>query len=230
MSIFKTIKRSKQDKSDRADAFHFLHIGKAAGSQIKRLAKQHSDKIVVHKHDVYLKDIPRDAPYFFSIRDPISRFYSGFYSRKRKGQPVYDVPWSDFEKVAFRDFPHANDLAEALFDPSDRGTAATQAMISIRHTGQNLVNWFFLQGNLLEVRPPMWIIRQERFDEDYDRFLKIAQLEKPSDEPASRLHANNYDEAPPLSEKAKRNLRQWFTQDYAFYRLCETWLEANTEG
>lgn len=208
------------------DACHFLHIGKAAGTQIMRLAEQSNGKVVVHKHDVPLRSLPAGAAYFFSIRDPISRFYSGFYSRKRQGRPTYYFPWSACEEVAFRDFEHADDLACSLFEAGPEGIRAAQAMISIRHTGQNMVSWFLTQGNLFEGRPPVWIIRQEHFDQDLDRFLRRANLEGTVSIKTGRAHANNYDETPPLSEKAKLNLRRWYAQDYEFYRVCEAWLDA----
>lgn len=222
--IMKALNRLLGPKGSPEDAIHFLHVGKAAGTQIKHLAEQSDEQIIVHRHDTRLRDIPRSAPYFFSIRNPVSRFYSGFYSRKRKGRPVYDVPWTKCEAVAFRDFDHANDLAEALFEPGERGVQATQAMISIRHTGQNLVSWFFLQGNIFEVWPPLWIIRQEQFEQDFDEFLNRAGLERPAAPPADRLHANDYSDTPPLSELAKEKLRRWYAQDFAFYDACESWL------
>jgi hypothetical protein len=66
----------------------FLHVGKNAGTQILHLASQlQNNGIVINKmpHRGRLMDISGNDRYFFSIRDPISRFKSGFYSRKRKG-------------------------------------------------------------------------------------------------------------------------------------------------
>jgi len=74
------------------DDIHFLHIGKCAGTQILSITKQvnaktSGRKIRKHGHDVFLRHLPEEADFFFSIRDPTSRFRSGFYSRKRKGPP-----------------------------------------------------------------------------------------------------------------------------------------------
>ena len=68
----------------------FLHIGKNAGTQIMHLAQQLKPHgIHVHQlpHSKKLYELPLAINYFFSIRHPITRFKSGFYSRKRKGQP-----------------------------------------------------------------------------------------------------------------------------------------------
>ena len=112
---------------------HFLHLRKNAGTQIKFVAQQINENnencwVESHKHRVRLNDLPPEAEHFFSIRDPITRFKSAFYSRKRKGQPRIFIDWSPEEKEIFSTFEHANDLAEALFEDSSRGSLAFGAM------------------------------------------------------------------------------------------------------
>ena len=229
MKISKRINRLFDHRNRSRRAVHFLHVGKAAGTQVKQIAARSGGRIIAHKHDINLRDLPKDAAYFFSIRDPISRFYSGFYSRQRKGQPTYFVEWTAAEEAVFREFRHANDLAEALFSDGVIGLSAAQAMISIRHTGQNLTSWFLRHGNILEVRPPVWIIRQDRFDDDLRITLGRIGLADLYDGPQQRAHANSYDKTPPLSDKAKANLKRWYAQDYEFIRVCNAWLAANSK-
>ncbi|MGG7567236.1 hypothetical protein ACQ5SO_13880 [Rhodovulum sp. DZ06] len=215
---------------------HFLHIGKAAGSQVKGLAAQLNGrdgdvKILKHHHDVYLRELPKDCEYFFSIRNPITRFKSGFYSRKRKGQPKLYIDWTAHEAQAFADFEHANDLAEALFRDDATGDRAWMAMKAIQHTAQNQSDWFYLRGALFEVQPPIWIIRQEHFEDDLKEFMARADLGvDPSTLQIARdkvgAHANDYTDIPELSELAQENLRRWYAQDVAFYAACTRWLEA----
>lgn len=212
----------------------FLHIGKNAGTQITQLGQQlsqsgvHIEKV---SHDAKLRAIPDGTPYFFSIRDPISRFRSGFYSRKRKGQPRLYVEWSRYEAFAFAKFEHANDLAEALFRKDARGLDATKAISSIRHTGMHQIDWF--EGVLnFDLRPPVWIIRQERFEEDLATLLKRLSVDvKASDllissDPRT-AHKNDYTGAPELSELASANLKAWYARDFAFYDLCVDWMNRN---
>lgn len=220
-------------------AIHFLHLGKCAGTQIKSLADQinrleGTTRIVTHSHFVSLADLPADAAYFFSIRDPLARFVSGFYSRKRKGQPRIYSPWSVYDAFAFEHFEHANDLAEALFDDSPDGHRATAAMKSIIHASMNQVDWFSMTGAFPYVRPPVWILRQDRFDDDLRHFLRRAGLEHLHDRldvarDPIRRHANDYSEIPPLSAKASENLRSWYVQDLAFHRMCQAWLQQQSE-
>jgi hypothetical protein len=211
---------------------HFLHIGKNAGNEICRYLGQLNQvqdaiEFVAQPHDVYLIHLPEPNEYLFSIRDPIARFRSGFYSRKRKGQPKLYSEWTAYDALAFRDFEHASDLAEALFAEGEAGCRAFAAMKSIRHTSQNQTDWFYCCGHFLSIRPPLAIIRQEKFSQDIfalQRKLGIgAPAMLPSDDVAS--HVNDYRGLPELSNKAIENLRRWYAQDFEFYRMCNDWIE-----
>ncbi len=220
-----------------AGTIHFLHVGKAAGTQMRHVIRQINEnrafkrKVVKHPHPVELLDLPERQDWFFSIRDPVTRFKSGFYARKRRDHIAakYREP-SVYEKLALERFAHANDLAEALFAPGQRGRDATAAIRSCRHNCRNLVDWFKYCGYVFEVRPPIWIIRQEQFQADLDVFLSRIGYDGPLDiATASDRRSNiaDYDGIPELSETAKANLRRWYVQDYAFIDLCETWLNEN---
>jgi hypothetical protein len=209
----------------------FVHIGKNAGTQIMHLAQQLKPHgMLVHQlpHSKKLYDVPLAMNYFFSIRDPITRFKSGFYSRKRKGQPRIYAEWTKAEAAAFGHFEHANQLAEALFQQDEAGYLAAQAIQSIRHTAMQQIDWFERIG-FLDLRPPVWIIRQENFTQDFEVFLQKLGLPvkfgdlKPAQDAVS-AHSNDYSQAPPLSDLAKENLRRWYARDLVFYDLCVQWM------
>ncbi len=213
---------------------HFLHIGKNAGTQVsltaKALGSSHPKvRIVPHGHDVQLRHLPAEAAYFFSIRNPVTRFKSGFYNRKNKGLPVRLVAWSAHEARAFAAFEHANDLAEALFSDGAQGREAWAAMASLRHAGQHQSDWFLQSGAFLDIRPPVHILRLEAFDSDFKAFsAKVdlpATVMEPADKSAARI--TDYGDIPPLSDKAIANLEQWYARDMAFYAMCEDWIEAH---
>lgn len=220
------------DLPDPREAVHFLHIGKTAGTQFARVADQINAaevpvRIVTHRHWRRLRDLPEGARYAFSIRSPVGRFRSGFYSRKRKGRPRTHVPWTDHEARAFAAFEHANDLAEALFDPGPRGRLALAAMKSIQHLSMAQVEWFDLRGNFLALDPPIAILRQERFAADLDRFLAAIGFDGRitlDDDPVA-AHRNDYDGTPALSARACENVNAWYAPDVAFYAMCEAWME-----
>jgi hypothetical protein len=213
---------------------HFLHIGKNAGTQIKFVAQQINQndencRIEAHPHEVKLGHLPQEAKYFFSIRNPFARFKSGFYSRKRKGLPRFFLDWSAEEKEVFSNFEHANDLAEALFDDSPSGSLAFAAMKSTFHLGQQQCDWFEGRGFFLKTNPPLIILRQENLSDDLQRLFKLLDLKKcvaiTDDERLA--HKNNYCGVPELSDKAKDNLRNWYMQDFEFYKQCCNWIKHN---
>lgn len=216
---------------DRRERIHFLHIGKNAGTQIGLLIEQinaidRRHRIERHGHDVRLRDLPPGERYFFSIREPVSRFVSAFYSRKRKGQPRRYSEWSRFEARAFEAFEHANDLAEALFGEGDKGALAMAAIKSISHTSMEQIAWFDRAGFFLEVRPPICILRQEQLAQDVGQLRSALELAAPltlsADERES--HATDYSEVPPLTDGARANLARWYAQDLEFHRRCLDWI------
>ena len=214
----------------------FLHIGKNAGTQISYLAKQIEEsvgvKIVNCGHEIKLFMLPEGAQYFFSIRDPVSRYKSGFYSRKRKGQPRIYNEWTEHEDLAFSRFEHANDLAECLFKNDQDGFEAVQAIQSISHTSRQQIDWFQRTGQFLIINPPIWIIRQENFCNDFSDFLTKSKIGlsyselKVSDD-VMATHQNDYTEVPKFSDIAVANLKRWYARDFVFYELCETWMQKN---
>jgi hypothetical protein len=211
---------------------HFLHLGKNAGTHIKRLIdvinrRNPGLNIVKHPHKIKLAHLPELDDYFFSIRSPETRFVSGFYSRKRKGQPRIYVEWTRYERQSFETFEHANDLAEALFAEGPLGFAAFCAVNSIRHCAMNQVNWFQASGYFFQQRLPVAILRQENLQEDLRFFIAKLGLLSPPEIPVDRVasHLNDYTNVPPLSELAKRNLAKWYSQDFEFYRCCNEWIQ-----
>lgn len=213
---------------------HYLHIGKTAGTEIQRYLGQIQPivpalALVSHPHSTRLQQLPSQDAYFFSIRDPVTRFRSGFYSRKRKGQPRIYSEWTGYEAAAFADFEHANDLAESLFSEGELGRKAFEAIKSITHTSRNQVHWFDACGGFLKLRPPLVIIRQEHFAKDMAVLQVKLGLKDPLVLPVDRVqsHLNDYSDTPPLSDQAVRNLCRWYSQDYELYKICETWIGAN---
>ncbi|QUL37664.1 sulfotransferase family 2 domain-containing protein [Erythrobacter sp. JK5] len=219
--------------TSRRRVVYFLHIGKAAGSQVKQMMAQvnrEADGVLMKglSHDVTLADLPEPADYFFSIRDPISRFRSGFYSRKRRGRPLNDIAWTPHEETAFANFEHAADLAEALFAPGEEGMRAAAAMKSIRHTAQDQIDWFALAGDIFTVRPPVWVLRQEHLEADMKVLLDRLGVDFTPEarRDAKGAHANDYAGIPDLTETGIANLKRWYAQDVAFYEAVETWMSS----
>ena len=207
----------------------FLHIGKAGGNSIKFAFEKGLETnghqatggqkfIKTWGHKYKLGFFADDVEYIVNVRDPVSRFNSGFYSRKRMGKPKKDVPHTLFEHIAFRNFSHANELAEALSDSSVlRRMNAAIAMTTIGHVSQLLCSWFTVES--LQKHPPFAVLELGTLEacmNDLARKLSVDGFQLPKDNFHS--HANDYSETVPLSDRARANLELWYAEDYKVYR------------
>lgn len=187
----------------------------------------------IHTHLVRLRELPPDDDYIFSVRDPIERFYSGFYSRKRKGQPSLFAEWTPEEEWAFAKFSEANDLAEALSaEDEEIRCAALSAMKAIGHVRTMHLDWF---DNPYKVfygqRQPLMVLRQKSLGSDFRalaRWLNLPSSVELPDDPVM-AHRNDYSKTPPLSHVAQENLKLWYAYDIAFVAHTERFAARRVE-
>lgn len=208
---------------------HFLHIGKTGGTVIKHALSPHchgaTQRIMLHEHATRLSDISPGEQVFFFLRDPISRYVSGFYSRKREGRPRYASPWSPAECCAFSCFATPDALAMALTS-SDTSLqlAAVDAMHSISHVRDRYSRWFgsdeYVRARLADI---FFIGRQESLAADFARLKDMLGLDPalalPED--AVSAHKNPPECDRRLSVTAIENLKKWYEEDFLFMHLCQ---------
>lgn len=209
---------------------HFLHIGKTGGSAIKFALEQYPADpryfIYLHPHRVRLVDVPVGEKFIFLLRDPVSRFVSGFYSRQREGKPLHYSPWKPDEKIAFDHFLTANQLALAIYSNDPQEAAKAQhAMQSIGHVRQSYWYWFKDEAYFRSRLPDVFFIGfQESLNQDFERLKQKLGMPADATLPADELHThknpNNVDKK--LEDKAIDNLKRWYKADYEFIQLCRT--------
>ena len=217
---------------------HFLHIRKTAGTAIKYALEQHaaagSYSIQLHPHRTRLKHVPVGEQVFFFLRDPVSRFVSGFYSRQRQGQPRYCSPWKDGEEAAFQEFLTPNELACALSSRDRSKTArARAAMNTIRHIRDSYWKWFhsdrYFRSRFGDV---FFVGRQERLADDFEILKRRLRLPADLRLPDDRVYAHQSDKSVDrtLDKAAGRNLKDWYRDDYRFIALCEELIERQAQA
>lgn len=205
---------------------HFLHIGKTGGTAVKMaLGIKNQPRttskflLIGQPHSFRMDQVKANEFCFFVIRDPIQRFVSGFYSRKRKGLPRALHEWTPAEQKAFEQFPTPNSLAEALRDP-DRQIGADAAMRSIGHVRSSYWDWLihpdYLKAHQNQI---LWIGRQENLSSDFESFKTKLDLEVsvslPTDPVKAHKNPDGLDRH--LSDQAIRNLRDWYAADFQVY-------------
>ena len=215
---------------------HFLHIGKTGGTAVKHAIGRAQESssgararlpyvVHLHRHATGLRDIPVGEKFFFFVREPVSRFVSGFHSRQRQGKPRYSGRWSEQERDAFRRFGTPNRLATALSSTNDeeRASAGT-AMRSIPHVRDSYWKWFESEEYFMSRLDDLFFIGfQEHLCEDFE--LLKTRLRLPSDrmlpDDDVQSHANPRHLDRTLGDAAVANLHRWYEEDFRFLKLCD---------
>lgn len=217
-------------KSFGVKVINFIHVGKTAGSAIRRVIYEGSTLsgnlylkngylIKSHGHNFTFMDCPDNEFVFFVVRDPVERFISAFYSRLREGKPKNYNPWNANERIAFSHFDHPNDLAESLSNPDKEiRSKAEFAMKSIGHVNSSYWDWFeslaYLESNLDKIK---FVLQQESLEADFNRFRKAFSLELrnlPSDPIKSHKTPEHLNKR--ISQLSKSNIKKWYAKDYEF--------------
>ena len=160
---------------------------------------------------------------FFFVRDPIDRFVSGFYSRKREGRPRYNFEWSSEEREAFGTFDTPNHLAISLSSNDEiLKEKATRAMMEIFNVNSSYWDWFANEEYFLKrIEDIIFVGEQKNLNEDFLRLRDILDLpdscEIPKDVVTSHKNPDHLDKY--LEPEAIRNLQKWYARDYQFLAL-----------
>lgn len=208
---------------------HLLHIGKTGGTAVHEALDGHrrtsNSVILLDGHRIQLRHLPPGEKVVFFVRDPIARFTSGFYSRKRMGRPRFFGPWTEAEAAAFGRFDTPDALGLALdSDDENERLAAERAMRGIYHVRSSFWDWFGDEERFRDrIGDVLFVGRQERLAADFEKMKAIlalpAHLALPADD--VRSHRTPDGASRSLSEAAIAALKRWYRRDYDFIALCE---------
>jgi len=208
---------------------HILHIGKTGGSALKEALRTNlttdNYRIELHNHRFKLKDVPKGDKVVFFLRDPISRFFSGFYSRQREGKPRCYFPWSPKEKKAFNRFKTPQQLAAALsFGNPEARKFAMDAMKSIQHVRSSYWRWLGSEEYFMSRLQDILLIGfKESLEDDFvilkQRLNLDETIELPKDIIKAHKNPENLDYH--LDDEARRNLMDWYASDMNCFGLCQ---------
>jgi sulfotransferase famil protein len=217
-----------QTTVDHSSRVHFIHVGKTGGTALTEALLEYRDdadyEILLRGHAVTLGQIPPGENVMFILRDPLSRFVSGFNGRLREDLPRYHYPWTEGERRAFERFETPDELATALSsgDEAER-LAAEDAMQSIGHVNTPYAYWFGTESAFRRRLADVFFIAfQERLDADFERLKRKLRLPEDAHLPAGEedAHRTPAGFSRQLSETARANLRRWYARDVAFVALC----------
>lgn len=207
---------------------HFIHVGKTGGTALTQALLECRDaadyEILLCGHAVTLGHIPPGEHVMFILRNPLSRFVSGFNGRLREDLPRYHYPWTEGERRAFERFKTPDELATALSSRDEaQRLAAEDAMQSIGHVNTPYSYWFGSESAFRRRLPDVFFIAfQERLNDDFERLKRKLRLPEDAHLPAGEkdAHRTPAGYSRQLSETARTNLRRWYARDLAFVALC----------
>jgi hypothetical protein len=217
-------------------AVHLIHISKAGGTALRhaiRAARMTAGGELVspwgdvwgHDHRFRFSDVGRDDKAILAFRDPVSRFLSGYFSRRRKGAPRYLIEWTAAERQSFEWFPTPQELADALAEPGGEPRERAEfAMESIRHLNRPMTFWTgkpsYLRKHIDQV---VFVARQETLDEDWEKLKELLDLPREQMLPHDEItaHRTTYDGDREISEKGVQALREWYADDYELIEIGE---------
>jgi hypothetical protein len=211
---------------------HFLHVGKTGGTAIKhalvKAPETQGRELIFHGHDISLDEIDPAESVVFSLREPVSRFVSAFYSRLRCGQPRYYFPWTDLEQRVFSAFPTPEALAMSLADSSAiHHTLAQEALEGIRHF-RRLNRWLIGEDELLARRSQiLFIAFQESLAHDFEILRRLLDLPSSVVLPTGEVEAHRSPAglSKQIGPPGLEALSRWYSEDTRLIEICRQLME-----
>ena len=202
---------------------YFLHIGKAGGTILKSIfsnnkIQKNKIKVIGVSEKFKIYQLHPDQKYIFSIRNPITRYFSAFHARKIKSD-IWTKEYYSVEGFGFYLYNDANQLAEDLY--SKNLIKVFLSHISIRCIpiiNENIYSWFNIED--LKKNLPQFIFENSTINEDWKFFSTKFGFEQ--NELLNHMHVRNktFGIKSQLSEKAKENLKRYYKKDFEIYEYC----------
>lgn len=215
---------------------HFLHVSKAGGSALRHAIRASRvqaggpltsawGRIRGHDHRFRFMDVGSDDMAVITLRDPATRFVSGFHSRLRKGAPRYYNEWTPRERLSFEWFSSPRELADALAESSgELRERAEFALRSIRHVRDPMTHWTGDARYVLErAANVLYMARQETLGADWELLKELLDLPTGQMLPPDPVVAHRSTDAVDreISPKGARALGEWYAADYELLELAE---------
>jgi len=223
----------RQDRRNSRLASHrptfvFFHLGKTGGGSVRQLLGPIRSQWVSVGHRGTLDEIQQqwpDLPMVFFVRDPLTRFVSGFNNFRRAvvHKSTGKLP-SDHQLVAYSLFATANDLAEGLVSHDEHTRSSAHWAIGrlgflSNHLTANLGSPAIVDQH----RPQIALIGLfERFDISIEAMRVALHLPASLQLPAepSLAHRGLSHLPNQLSPMGRAAVTQWYRADIALYEHC----------
>jgi len=207
--------------SNKKTCINYFHINKTGGKYIKNLLNLYLDKdyFKSHEHSVKAKWINPKYKVMISIRDPIDRFISSYYSDLRYSQ-INNVNPSKYGQLFYQKYPNINSAIKGFINGEKEIGYLTQMgfMSSIRYWGEK--KDFERMKNLV-------VIRTEYLKEDLLNFLtkEFGDFDK-WNKIINNFQGDNFKQTNKsdylLDEEIKKEFKEFLVEEYKLYNYLLT--------
>ena len=185
--------------------------------------------ILLCSHSSCIEDVPVGDKIVMILRDPISRFVSAFYHRRRMNKDH-----TEQEKQIFSHFTTPNQLAASQANPyCDKHKLALSALSDIGHT--NCVSDWYKSIEYFNSRVDdvLFIGFTETLDIDFENLKKLLHIPFGIALPKQHYQSNKgprwvTNEYKTVSEPGLTFLKEWYKQDIEFVNLCKEIMVSRT--
>ena len=204
----------------------YLHIPKTGGSNFReslpQFNKKSNIKIITIRHFRYI-NLLENKKIIFTIRDPISRFVSSFYSRINEDKPYGYTKHSIGEMIAFKWYQDVNKLCKDIYSKNIYNLIKSRlALVWIRQI--NLPLYILTPLNFLK-RKPLFIFDLEFLQSDIDFFFKHIganeETMKLFEKKSIKSHKTSFPKDLILTNDSKKILQRYLKEDYKIYLYCK---------
>lgn len=209
---------------------HMVHIPKTGGTAVKNALRASPSpsrtRIVLHQHQVRLRDIPASDEVFFFLREPPARFASAFNDRVREGRPFHYKPWTRDDRRTFARFKTPNDLALGLSAPDEETRReARRAFKTMGPLKNHLSEWLGSKELVASRAGSILLIGwTDTLAADFERLKSELHLPASCRLPEGdrRAHRAPKSQSSDLEPEAVANLREWYRDDVELIELCRS--------
>lgn len=217
----------KPNRYQTDSLFTLIHVGKCAGGTVNKFL-EHNNVSVDRIHASVPDPAKLDAGIVVVLRDPIDRLVSAFNWRHPSTRPAEgrNLPHTDHDEselAFYRCFDSVNEFAEALDADSKCGQRARDALTQhTKHIGMGY-EFYFPDSVMAVMRTHrVFIIHQERLEEDLHNFLKWNNIPQTHDR-IPHSHSEDHTIYPKkddtyLSKEGRNKLRAHLARDYEIYK------------
>lgn len=233
-----TLAESESACDDQSDVelanVYFINVGRTGLHAVRSAMEESHERNyrpIFYNLDRRLADVPEEQKIALIYRDPIARFVSGFYSRKLKGGPNFEVRWDSREEAVFTKFMTPSELLEAV-DSSYKADRylAIMALREVSHL-RNSLCWYFRSPDNINARLNEFVFLQnfdelgtsiKTFNKAFNCEVDLAMI---LDEERAVMNG-----AQQLSSKAKAVFQRLFPHEYEIYGFLEYIRSSRNDG